>query len=103
MTQWINSWFRQLTTVLALSRYEQINADSKWCGEASQNYFFFVVFFCYFCLAGDTLTQCTTFHGSFPCIIVMIKINPRASPKQLVHGLQIQSSYNIIYILKYIC
>lgn len=40
MTQWINSWFRQLTTVLALSHYEQINADSKWCGKASQIFFF---------------------------------------------------------------
>lgn len=65
-------------------------------------YFFYFIFF--FCLAGDTLTQCTTFHGSFHCIIVMIKINRRPTPKQLVHGLQIQSSYNItIYILKYIC
>jgi len=100
MTQWINSWFRQLSTVLALSHYEQINADSKWCDKASHIFFFF------FCLAGGTLTQCTTFHGSFLCIIpvVMIKINQRATPKQLVHGFQIQSSYNInIYILKYIC
>lgn len=65
-------------------------------------YFFYFILF--FCLAGDTLTQCTTIHGSFHCIIVMIKINRRPTPKQLVHGLQIQSSYNItIYILKYIC
>lgn len=72
-------------------------------------FFAFCLVFCFFCLfcfclAGDTLTQCTTFHGSFHCIIVMIKINRRPTPKQLVHGLQIQSSYNItIYILKYIC
>lgn len=65
---------------------------------------YFCLFYFFFCLAGDTLTQCTTFHGSFHCIIVMIKINRRPTPKQLVHGLQIQSSYNItIYILKYIC
>lgn len=57
MTQWINSWFRHLTTVLVLSLYEQINADSEWCGKASQVFFFF--FFSVF--AGDTLTQCTTF------------------------------------------
>lgn len=85
-------------------------------GVVKHHFFVFCFFFCFlfsfwgffclfcFCLAGDTLTQCTTFHGSFHCIIVMIKINRRPTPKQLVHGLQIQSSYNItIYILKYIC
>lgn len=40
MTQWINSWFRQLTTVCVLSHYEQINVDSEWCGKASQVFFF---------------------------------------------------------------
>lgn len=50
-------------------------------------------FFVLFCLAGGTLMvhNAQHIHGLSPCIIVSDK-NARATPKQLVHGLQIQSS-----------
>lgn len=63
------------------------------------SYFFFIFeFFLFFfkCLAGDTLTQCTTFFTVHLRIIVMIKINPGATLKQLVH---VSANTIIIYYL----
>lgn len=80
---------------------DQRKADGERRGEASQGCFFFFFEICFFfiffkCLAGDTLTQCTTFFTVHLRIIVMIKINPRATLKQLVHG---SANTIIIYYL----